>query len=78
MYKFNLNAVKAGLSGDFPVTPSIEVDGVTQAELKRIHRNKREENPQAYEGKRTAFNSPNKTFYTGRIQQDEKKQGRSP
>lgn len=35
------------------------------------NRNKREENPQAYERKRIAFNSPMKTFYPGRIQQNE-------
>ncbi len=42
------------------------------------NRNKREENPLAYERKRIAFNSSMKTFYSGRIQQDEEKQGRSP
>ena len=42
------------------------------------NRNKREENPQAYERKRIAFNNPMKTFYPGGIQQNEENQGRSP
>ena len=42
--------------------------------LKVRNRNKREENPQAYERKRITFNSPMKTFYSERIQQDEEKQ----
>ena len=42
------------------------------------NRNKWEENPQAYERKRIAFNSPMKTFYPGRIQQNEENKGRSP
>ena len=38
------------------------------------NRNKREENPLAYQRKRITFNSPMKTFYPGRIQQNEEKQ----
>ena len=51
----------------------INEEGKLNYFLGEVTMEKAEENPQTHEGKRTVFNSPKKTFYTGRIQQNEEK-----